>query len=51
MEAVLETARRRGMPPDAVIHDATPREMARPTPTSADALRSVKGIGIREQAS
>jgi ATP-dependent DNA helicase RecQ len=44
----LETARRRGVPPYVIFHDATLREMARVRPTSIAALRSVRGVGNRK---
>jgi ATP-dependent DNA helicase RecQ len=44
----LDIARQRGVPPYVIFHDATLREMARLRPTSIDALRSVKGIGVRK---
>jgi ATP-dependent DNA helicase RecQ len=44
----LETARRRGVPPYVIFHDATLREMARVRPTSIAALQTVKGVGVRK---
>jgi ATP-dependent DNA helicase RecQ len=43
-----ETARRRGVPPYVIFHDATLREMARLRPTSLSALLAVKGVGARK---
>ena len=44
----LDLARRRGVPPYVIFHDTTLRELARMKPASTDALRSVKGVGVRK---
>jgi ATP-dependent DNA helicase RecQ len=44
----LEIARARGVPPYVIFHDTTLREMARLKPRSMEALRAVRGVGVRK---
>jgi ATP-dependent DNA helicase RecQ len=44
----LGVARRRGVPPYVIFHDATLRELARERPATREALRHIYGVGERK---